>query len=159
MKLFITDMICATIVALIDLIFPMFSREFLNNWIPNGNTKMMLIIAGLILFMYLIRVVCNYFINYWGHVMGSRIQYDMRKELFSHLQSLPFKFFDDNKTGKIMNHLIGDLTEISELAHHGPEDLFLSTLMIVGSFTMLFSINTFLSSILLVCVMALILFA
>ncbi len=159
MKLFVIDMICATIVALIDLIFPMFSREFLNNWIPNGNTRMMLIIAAVILFMYLIRVGCNYFINYWGHVMGSRIQYDMRKELFSHLQSLPFKFFDDNKTGKIMNHLIGDLTEISELAHHGPEDLFLSSLMIVGSFSMLFSINVLLSSVLLICVIALILFA
>lgn len=159
MKLFVIDLTCAFVVAIVDLIFPMFSKYFIDDLIPNKNIRMMFIIAGIILLMYLVRVGCNYFINYWGHVMGSRIQYDMRKELFSHLQSLPFKFFDDNKTGKIMNHMTGDLAEVSELAHHGPEDVFLSTLMLLGSFVLLYRINFQLASILLICVIGLLLFA
>lgn len=159
MRIFIIDLICAFAVATVDLIFPAFSGYFIDDLIPNKNIKMMLIIAAIILGMYLIRVCCNFYINYWGHVMGSRIQYDMRKELFSHLQSLPFKFFDDNKTGKIMNHMTSDLAEVAELAHHGPEDIFLSTLMLLGSFILLFSRNVALSSILLFFVLLLIGFA
>lgn len=158
MKLFIIDLICASIVASVDLIFPMFSKYFIDDLIPDKNIRMMFIIAGVILLMYLIRVACNFFINYWGHVMGSRIQYDMRKKLFSHLQSLPFKFFDDNKTGKIMNHMTGDLAEVAELAHHGPEDIFLSTLMLVGSFILLFNLNVLLATILLMCILGLLAF-
>lgn len=159
MRIFVIDLVCATIVATVDLIFPMFSGYFVDELIPDKNIKMMLIITGIILIMYLIRVACNYFINYWGHVMGSRIQYDMRKELFSHLQSLPFKFFDNNKTGKLMNHMTSDLAEVSELAHHGPEDLFLSTLMLIGSFILLFTRNAEMALILMTFVVILIAFA
>lgn len=159
MKIFVIDLICAFIVATVDLIFPAFSGYFIDDLIPNKNISMMLIITGIILVMYLVRVCCNYYINYWGHVMGSRIQYDMRKELFSHLQSLSFKFFDDNKTGKIMNHMTSDLAEVAELAHHGPEDIFLSTLMLMGSFILLFNKNVALAGILLFFVFILIGFA
>jgi len=158
MKIFIIDLLCAMVVATVDLIFPAISGFYVDDLIPNKNTHMMLILAAVILGMYTIRVGCNFYINYWGHVMGSRIQYDMRKELFSHLQSLPFKFFDDNKTGKIMNHMTSDLAEVSELAHHGPEDLFLSTLMLVGSFILLYMKNVALASILMFCVLLLLLF-
>lgn len=159
MRIFVIDLICAFIVATVDLIFPAFSGYFIDDLIPNKNISMMLIITGVILVMYLVRVCCNYYINYWGHVMGSRIQYDMRKELFSHLQSLSFKFFDDNKTGKIMNHMTSDLAEVAELAHHGPEDIFLSTLMLTGSFILLFNKNVALAGILLFFVCILIGFA
>ncbi|MBI9012312.1 MAG: ABC transporter ATP-binding protein [Clostridiales bacterium] len=159
MRIFVIDLICAFIVATVDLIFPAFSGYFIDDLIPNKNISMMLIITGIILVMYLVRVCCNYYINYWGHVMGSRIQYDMRKELFSHLQSLSFKFFDDNKTGKIMNHMTSDLAEVAELAHHGPEDIFLSTLMLTGSFILLFYKNVALAAILLFFVFILIGFA
>ena len=158
MKLFLIDLLCATVVAIVDLIFPMISKNFIEEYIPDKNFDMMIKVTIIILFMYLIRIGCNYFINYWGHVMGSRIQYDMRKELFAHLQSLPFKFFDNNKTGKIMNHMIGDLTDISELAHHGPEDIFLSSFMLIGSFILLYSLNGTLALILMVCVLSLIIF-
>jgi len=159
MRIFVIDLICAFIVATVDLIFPAFSGYFIDDLIPDKNISMMLIITGVILIMYLVRVCCNYYINYWGHVMGSRIQYDMRKELFSHLQSLSFKFFDDNKTGKIMNHMTSDLAEVAELAHHGPEDIFLSTLMLFGSFILLFTKNAALAGILLFFVFILIGFA
>lgn len=158
MKIFITDMFCAVIVAIVDLIFPALSGTFVDEYIPNKNIQMIAIMTGVILIMYLIRVCCNYYIDYWGHVMGSRIQYDMRKELFSHLQSLPFKFFDDNKTGKIMNHITSDLVDVSELAHHGPEDIFLSTLMLIGSFTLLFMKNAELAAILMFFVLVLLTF-
>jgi ATP-binding cassette subfamily B protein len=158
MRIFITDLLCAIVVATIDLIFPTISGTFVDVYIPDKNIKMMVVMAGVILMMYLVRVCCNFFIDYWGHVMGSRIQYDMRKELFSHLQSLPFKFFDDNKTGKIMNHITSDLVEVSELAHHGPEDIFLSTLMLVGSFTLLFRKNAQLAGILMFFVVILLIF-
>lgn len=159
MKIFITDLFCATIVATVDLIFPMFSGYFIDDLIPDKNVQMMLVITLIILLMYAIRVISNYYINYWGHVMGSRIQYDMRKELFSHLQSLPFKFFDNNKTGKLMNHMTSDLAEVSELAHHGPEDIFLSSLMLIGSFILLFTKNLELAFILMIFVIILIGFA
>jgi ATP-binding cassette subfamily B protein len=158
MKIFIIDLLCAVVVATVDLIFPIFSGMFIDDFIPNKNINMIFILTGVILAMYCIRVFSNFYINYWGHVMGSRIQYDMRKELFSHLQSLPFKFYDDNKTGKIMNHMTGDLAEVSELAHHGPEDIFLSTLMLIGSFTLLFIKNAQLAFILMLCVAGLLLF-
>lgn len=158
MKVFIIDLFCAIIVAAVDLIFPAISGTFVDSYIPDKNLKMIGIMTGVILVMYFIRVCCNYYINYWGHVMGARIQYDMRKELFSHLQTLSFKFFDDNKTGKIMNHITSDLVDISELAHHGPEDIFLSTLMLTGSFILLFMKQAQLAGILLFFVIVLLLF-
>lgn len=140
-KLFYTDLFIAFVMAVIDLIFPMFSRQFINDFIPNKNIHAMVVFSGVIIILYVVKIGCNYFVGYYGHVVGSRIEHDMRNELFKHLQKLEFTFFDNHKTGQLMNRLTGDLNEVAELAHHGPEDLFISSIMLIGSFFILFNIN------------------
>jgi len=141
MKLLIIDMIAATTLALIDLIFPMFSRMLIDDFIPNNKITLLFQFAGIIFLLYIVRMFCNFVMSYWGHVMGARIEHDMRRDIFAHIQNLPFKFFDNHKTGKLMSRIINDLNEMSELAHHGPEDLFISVLMIAGSLGIMFTIN------------------
>ena len=140
-KLFTLDMVCAFLVASLDLVFPMVTRDILNNALPQNNIRRVFIFTVILAILYLFKLVFNYIIEYWGHVVGVRMQYEMRKDIFSHLQTLPFKYFDDNKTGHIMSKIINDLMEISELAHHGPEDLFISVVMLIGSFIALCTIN------------------
>lgn len=139
--LFFLDLFIAFVMAVIDLIFPLFSRQFINDFIPNKNVQAMLFFSVLIIGLYIIKIGCNYFVGYYGHVVGSRIEHDMRNDLFNHLQTLEFSFFDNNKTGQIMNRLTADLNEVAELAHHGPEDFFVSTIMLLGSFFILLTIN------------------
>ncbi len=139
--LFTLDLIAAFLMAGIDLLFPMFSRSVVNTLIPDGNIKMILILSGSILVLYVIKIGLNYFMGYWGHVLGSRIEYDMRRDLFTHIQNLEFSFFDNIKTGQLMNRLTADLNDVTELAHHGPEDLFVSVFMLLGSFFLLLRIN------------------
>lgn len=136
-KLFFIDMVSAFLMAIIDLLFPMVTRHLLINVIPEGAIGTLLIFGGVLLILYLIHALLNFVVNYWGHVVGTRMEYDMRKDLFSHLQLLSFSFYDANRTGKIMSRMINDLREISELAHHGPEDIFLSVIMLVGASTLL----------------------
>ena len=141
LKLFIADMICAFMIAAIDVAFPMFSRYALDILIPNGNLRIFtffIIILGL---GYFLRWLCNWFVNYWGHIFGNRIEQDMRRDVFSHLEKLPFSFYDTNRTGKIMARATTDLFEITELAHHGPEDFFIAILTIFGSFFLLLKIR------------------
>lgn len=157
-KLFILDMICAIVVAALDLVFPMFSRSFIDDFIPNGKIRLIITFTILIIAMYIIRMICQFIMQYWGHVMGSRIEFDMRKDLFKHIQILPFKYFDDNKTGQIMSRLVGDLREIAETAHHGPEDIFIASIMIIGSFIILLKINVILTLVVFLFVILLILF-
>lgn len=140
-KIFILDMICAFLVSSLDLVFPMLTRNILNEALPQNNIRRVFIFTGVLAILYVFKLVFNYIIEYWGHVVGVRMQYEMRKDIFSHLQILPFKYFDDNKTGHIMSKIINDLKEISELAHHGPEDLFISSVMLIGSFIALCTIN------------------
>ena len=140
-KLFILDMVCAFLVASLDLVFPMVTRNILNEALPQNNIRRVFMFTAVLAILYLFKLVFNYIIEYWGHVVGVRMQYEMRKDIFSHLQTLPFKYFDDNKTGHIMSKIINDLMEISELAHHGPEDLFISVVMLIGSFIALCTIN------------------
>lgn len=140
-RLFALDMICAFLVAALDLIFPMASRNIINVIIPSGNLKMLYIYSAVLVGLYILKLIFNYIVDYWGHVVGVRMQYHMRKEVFAHLQSLPFSFFDNTKTGHLMSRIVNDLMEVSELAHHGPEDVFISIVMIVGSFIMLCTIN------------------
>lgn len=140
-KLFIIDMICAFLVAAMDLVFPMMTSKLLKGAIPDKNLRMILIFTGVLALLYIIKMMANYVVDYYGHVMGVKIQYDMRKEIFSHLQTLPFSYFDNNKTGAIMSRIVNDLMEISELAHHGPEDVFISLVMLIGSFILLCVIN------------------
>lgn len=157
-KLFILDMICAITVAALDLVFPMFSRMFIDDFIPNGKIRLIINFTILIIGMYIIRMICQFIMQYWGHMMGSRIEFDMRKDLFKHIQTLPFKYFDDNKTGQIMSRLVGDLREIAETAHHGPEDIFIASIMIIGSFIILIRINVILTLVVFLFVILLILF-
>lgn len=139
--LFTIDMICAFLVATLDLVFPMLTKQVLDEGIPNKDIKMIVTFAIVLIVLYSIKLVANYVIAYWGHVMGVRMQYDMRKDIFSHLQTLSFSYFDNNKTGQLMSRIVNDLMEISELAHHGPEDLFISIIMLLGSFILLCKIN------------------
>jgi ATP-binding cassette subfamily B protein len=140
-KLFALDMVCAFLVAALDLVFPMVTRNILNEALPQNNIRRVFIFTGVLAILYVFKLLFNYIVEYWGHVVGVRMQYEMRKDIFSHLQTLPFKYFDDNKTGHIMSKIINDLMEISELAHHGPEDLFISAVMLIGSFIALCTIN------------------
>ena len=133
LKLFIFDMCCALMVAVINLIYPMLTRTIINDYVPNKLLQALLISAGVLLVIYIIKCILNFIIQYWGHMVGVRIQGDMRKELFNHLESLPFSYFDENKTGTIMSRIINDLMDIAELAHHGPEDIFLSLITLIGS--------------------------
>ena len=134
-------MVCAFIVAGADLFFPMITKNMINDYIPKGNLRMVFILGGLLLGLYIIKSLLNYVILYWGHILGVGIQANMRRDLFVHLQRLPFSFFDENKTGTIMSRIVNDLMDISELAHHCPEDLFISLVMLVGAFIGLGTIN------------------
>ena len=141
LKLFIADMICAFLIAAIDVAFPMFSRYALDILIPNGNLRIFTFFIIILGGGYFLRWVCNWFVNYWGHIFGNRIEQDMRRDVFSHLEKLPFSFYDTNRTGKIMARATTDLFEITELAHHGPEDFFIAILTIFGSFFLLLKIR------------------
>lgn len=140
-KLFFLDLFVATISALCDLFYPMITREIANNSIPNREIRAIGIFAGVLLVIYLIKMLCAYFMQYWGHLVGVGMQADMRRDIYKHLQNLPIRYFDNNQTGSIMSRIVNDLQDISELAHHGPEDLFISFFMIIGAFVMLIRIN------------------
>ncbi len=140
-KIFIIDMICAFTLAICDLFYPLITRNIINIYVPNQQLQVMitwLVILGLI---YLLKVGLNYYITYYGHIMGVMMQARMRRDIFEHLQDLPFVFFDDSKTGTLSSRIINDLMDVSELAHHGPEDLFVSVVMLIGSFIALSTIN------------------
>lgn len=151
-KLFIIDMACAFVISVFNLAYPYLTKEIINVFVPDKLLYYMLAGAGALLGLYIIKALLNYVLQYWGHLVGVRIQADLRSELFNHLQKLPFSYFDDNKTGVIMSRMTNDLFEISELAHHGPEDLFLSLVTITGAFIMLAFINVWLTLITFVCV-------
>ena len=128
-------------IAAIDVAFPMFSRYALDILIPNGNLRIFTFFIIILGGGYFLRWICNWFVNYWGHIFGNRIEQDMRRDVFSHLEKLPFSFYDTNRTGKIMARATTDLFEITELAHHGPEDFFIAILTIFGSFFLLLKIR------------------
>lgn len=140
-KLFLMDLFAAFMVALIDLVYPMLTRNIINDVVPNKNIKMLFVFCIVLLTIFVVKAGLNFFMQYYGHVVGVRMQGDMRREVFVHLQKLPSKYFSDNKTGNIMSRIINDLMDVSELAHHGPEDLFVSLVMLVGSFSLLSFIN------------------
>lgn len=141
LKLFTLDMFCAFIIAAVDLVFPMFTRTVVNDVLPQGDMRQLYILGLLMFVLIIIRTISNYIVDRWGHIVGVRMEYDMRNDLFSHIQTLSFSYFDNNKTGNIMSRIVNDLRDITELAHHGPEDLFISLIMIVGSFIILLGIN------------------
>lgn len=134
-------MLCALFVALADLVYPVIAKNIINDYVPNGRLRLFFVWSMVLLLIYIIKALLNYFIQYYGHVMGVRMQAQMRQKLFAHLQRLPFSYFDENKSGTIMSRLVNDLMDISELAHHGPEDLFLSLIVLVGSFVILCTVS------------------
>lgn len=140
LKVFTADMIAAFLLSVCTMIYPLITRQMLIDFIPNREVRLLVIWAAVLLGIYLVKYFLNYFVTYYGHVMGVRMQATMRRDVFSHLETLPLSYFDDNKTGTIMSRIINDLMDVSELAHHGPEDLFLSIVMLVGSFIVMGSI-------------------
>ena len=144
-KLFVIDMFCAFLISVLNLVYPFITQEIINNYVPNGILNALLISCGFLLLVYVLKAILNYVLQYWGHLVGIRMQADMRNQLFRHLEKLPFKYFDNNKTGVIMSRMTNDLFEIAELAHHGPEDVFLSLVTIIGAFIMLCTINVWLT--------------
>lgn len=136
-KLFTLDMICAFLVALCNIIYPLIAQQIIKDFAPNRLWKNIIIWCAIILAIYIVKALLTYVIQYWGHIVGVRIQGDMRRDLFAHLQELPFTYLDEHKTGTIMSRIINDLMDISELAHHGPEDIFLSIVSLIGACTMM----------------------
>ena len=140
-KLFVFDMICALVAAGCDLVYPVVSRNIINTYIPDKNIRLILTWCAALLVIYIIQTVMQYFMQYQGHIVGVRMQADMRRDVFEHLQKLPFSYFDEHKTGVIMSRIVNDLMDISEFAHHGPEDLFISLVTVVGAFIILCTVN------------------
>ncbi len=146
------DMFAALGASLIGALYPMVTRRMLNIYIPNREYRMIIIMGISLLAIYAIRMFLNFFMQYYGHVMGVRMQKQMRTEMFQHLETLPYSFYDNNETGKIMSRMTNDLQDISELAHHGPENLIISLISIVVSFVYLSGINIWLTLIIFSCI-------
>ena len=140
-KLFALDLFCALMIAAVDLLFPMVSRWAMQELLPKNAYAVFFTVIGALVAAYLVRAGFQYFVNYWGHVLGAYMESDMRRDLFRHLQKLPFRFYDKNRTGQLMSRVVNDLFEVVELAHHGPEDLFISLVTLVGAFIILLTIQ------------------
>ena len=150
--IFTLDMLASLLVALVGIVYPIITREMLNELIPNKQYRM-IVFAGIgLLLLYIVRMLLNFFIQYYGHVMGVRMQAQMRSDMFRHLEKLPYSFYDNHETGKIMSRMTSDLMDISELAHHGPENLLISSVSVIVSFVYLCTINPWLTLIIFACV-------
>ena len=151
-KLFILDMSCAFLVGAIDVAFPLVSRYVMYDLLPDKLYRTFFTVMAIVVAAFLLRAIMNFIITYWGHQFGIRVEADIRRDLYVHFQELDFDFFDKNRTGKLMNRLTGDLFEITELAHHGPEDLLISTITIIGALLVMFVVEWRLALIVLVIV-------
>ena len=141
MLIFSLDMLAALTMSLIGIVYPMITRTMLNDLFPNKNYRMIVIFGTSLLILYVVRMLLNYFIQYYGHVMGVRMQAEMRSDMFKHLEKLPYSYYDNHETGKIMSRMTNDLMDISELAHHGPENILISSVSVVAAFIYLMTIN------------------
>ncbi len=146
------DMAASLLISLIGMVYPIVTNKMLNIYIPQKMYHTIVIAGVVVLILYIIRMLLRYFVQYYGHIIGVKMQSRMRLDLFSHLEKLPFSFFDDNETGRIMTRLTSDLFEVVELAHHGPENLIISSVMIILSFAYLSTINFTLTLIVFSCV-------
>lgn len=150
--LFFFDMLASLFIALIGMLYPIFTRKIFNEYVANKNIDMIVFLTIVLLLLYIVRMILKFFVQYYGHVMGVKIQAKMRSDMFNHLQDLPYSYYDEHETGKIMSRMTNDLQNVSELAHHGPENFFICGVMVVGSFIYLFIINYLLALIILACV-------
>ena len=141
MKLFLMDMVCALTISIIDLSFPFVSRICMNELIPESRYTAFFTVIAILLLAYLLRSVMQYIVCYWGHTFGVLVEADIRKDLFTHLQTLSFGFYDKNRTGHLMSRMTAELFDITELAHHGPEDLFISGVTVAGAIAIMFTIQ------------------
>ncbi len=140
-KLFTLDMSCAILIAAIDLAFPLVSRAALYQWLPDKNYRVFFIVMAIVALAFVLRAGLYYIVTYWGHTFGIRVEADIRRDLFRHMQMLGFDFYDHNRTGQLMSRLTTDLFELTELAHHGPEDLTISLITIVGALAVMFTLE------------------
>lgn len=140
-RLFALDMVCALLIAVVDLTFPYLSKRSMEAYLPGKMYAVFFTVMGILLAAYLCKMGLKYIVTYWGHILGVRIEADIRTALFTHMQDLSFSFFDRNRTGHLMSRVTGDLFEITELAHHGPEDLFISGVTLIGALSILFTIR------------------
>ncbi len=140
-KLFLLDVCCALTVAGIDLAFPLVSRTAMYDWLPDKAYNIFFVVMGIVIGAYVLRSVLQFIITYWGHTFGIRVEADIRRDLFSHMQELGYDFYDKNRTGQLMSRLTSDLFEVTELAHHGPEDTIISCVTIIGALVVMFTIQ------------------
>ena len=140
-KLFLLDMVCALCICIVDLLFPMVSRWSMQTLLPERLFTTFFAVMALLAGAYVLKGVFYFIVTYWGHLLGVRMEADIRGDLFSHMQDLSFSFYDKNRTGQLMSRVTGDLFEITELAHHGPEDLFISSVTILGAFCIMLTIR------------------
>ena len=146
------DMLASLVISIIGMGYPILTNLMTDKFIPNKNMKF-IIICGVSLFViYFIRMLLRYFVQYYGHVIGVKMQADMRRDMFKKLEKLPFSYYDEHETGKIMSRMTNDLMEVSELAHHGPENLFICGVSIILSFVYLCTIDWVFTLIVFCCV-------
>ena len=141
MGLFVLDLTCALIASAVDLIFPLVARHAMYSMLPNKAFEAFFHVMIIVAFAFLLKAVMHYIITYWGHMFGVRVEADLRDDLFSHMQSLDFAFFNRNRTGQLLSRMTGDLFEITEMSHHGPEDLFIASITIIGAVIIMFTIQ------------------
>ena len=149
-RLFALDMTCAFLIALIDLAFPLVSRQAMYTWLPEKQFRVFFIVMAAVVAAYVLRSGLYFVVAYWGHTFGIRVEADIRRDLYHHMQELGFDFYDRNRTGQLMSRLTSDLFELTELAHHGPEDLFISVVTIFGALAVMFAVRWELALVLLV---------
>ena len=150
--MFTLDMLASLVVSLLGMLYPMITRIMLNDFIPSKQIDMVIYLGAILLVVYFVRLLLNYFIQYQGHIIGVKMQAQMRSDMFNHLQKLPYKFYDSNETGKLMSRMTNDLNDVSELAHHGPETLIISSISFIAAFIYLFLIDLYLTIIIFLCV-------
>ncbi len=150
--MFAMDMLASLLISVIGMVYPMVTNRMLNDLIPNKLYSQIIVAGLIVLGLYIFRMWLRYFVQYYGHIIGARMQKKMRSDLFAHMEKLPYSFFDNNETGSLLTRLTSDLFEVSELAHHGPENLFICAVMIVGSFAYLCTIDVPLTLIIFACV-------
>ena len=157
-KLFTIDLICSFLISACNMFYPMIARDIIGA-VESKDLQFIITWSIVLAGIYIVKALLNYVVGYWGHVLGVRMQADMRRDLFRHIETLSFSFFDENKTGSVMSRLTNDLMEVSELAHHGPEDLFNSCLSIIGALVILTTINGWLALAVLLYIPLMVLFA
>ena len=151
-KMLALDMLASLLISLIGMVYPIVTNRMLNTYIPEKMYGTIVVAGLIVLALYFVRMLMRYFVQYYGHLIGVKMQSRMRQDLFAHLEKLPFSFYDDHETGRIMTRITSDLFEVCELAHHGPENLLISSVMILLSFSYLCSIDWMLTLIVFSCV-------